>query len=331
MLSALRRLWMRRRDPRPSPESLPRGLVGLNVRAGEEFCSRLGISVIPDLLRRYLTTYDARSALVIFLAQLGVSYFELTRRVEKRQAHLARLRVAVDLILSAEEIADSTSLSPEPIFASLASSLPRAERLLSHFTDVARVSQAISGAVVVFPIHRLFKESFHRELNTWPRLSSAAVAEALEIHEAYGRLQRDFEAVEAELTATIERLRPLVNPSADLWAICRRMSEEKDALEASILSGETAPADGIAALRDLLDAWEAVAGEVEDPLDRHRRVLGVSAAATRAEITSAFRRLAFLYHPDRNSSRKAAATFIAIKEAYEALLFRERPTEACHV
>ncbi len=48
-------------------------------------------------------------------------------------------------------------------------------------------------------------------------------------------------------------------------------------------------------------------------------VLGVSRNATEEEIHKAFRKLAFQYHPDRNSSADAEAKFKEINEAHEVL------------
>ena len=48
-------------------------------------------------------------------------------------------------------------------------------------------------------------------------------------------------------------------------------------------------------------------------------VLGVPRTATDEEIKRAFRKLAFKYHPDRNSDDGAEARFKEISEAYEIL------------
>ena len=47
--------------------------------------------------------------------------------------------------------------------------------------------------------------------------------------------------------------------------------------------------------------------------------LGVSSAATLADIKRAFRQQAALHHPDRSSAEGAAARFRAVQEAYEVL------------
>ena len=49
------------------------------------------------------------------------------------------------------------------------------------------------------------------------------------------------------------------------------------------------------------------------------RTLGIQAGASKDEIKKAYRKLAFQYHPDRNSSHGAAEQFIRITEAYEFL------------
>ena len=48
-------------------------------------------------------------------------------------------------------------------------------------------------------------------------------------------------------------------------------------------------------------------------------ILGLDRSASEAEIKRAFRRLAFKYHPDRNSEDGAEARFKEINEAYEVL------------
>jgi DnaJ-class molecular chaperone len=51
----------------------------------------------------------------------------------------------------------------------------------------------------------------------------------------------------------------------------------------------------------------------------HYAALGVSSAASIADIKKAFRQQASLHHPDRNTHKDAAARFRAVQEAYEIL------------
>ncbi len=55
--------------------------------------------------------------------------------------------------------------------------------------------------------------------------------------------------------------------------------------------------------------------EVKD----HYASLGVSSAASLADIKKAFRQQASLHHPDRNDDPGAPARFRAVQEAYEVL------------
>jgi molecular chaperone DnaJ len=56
-------------------------------------------------------------------------------------------------------------------------------------------------------------------------------------------------------------------------------------------------------------------------------VLGVSRNSTEEEIRGAFRKLAFKFHPDRNSNPDAEAKFKEINEAYEVLSDQQRRRE----
>jgi DnaJ-class molecular chaperone len=51
----------------------------------------------------------------------------------------------------------------------------------------------------------------------------------------------------------------------------------------------------------------------------HYAALGLSSAATPADIKKAFRQQAAIHHPDRNAAPDAAARFRAAQEAYEVL------------
>ena len=52
---------------------------------------------------------------------------------------------------------------------------------------------------------------------------------------------------------------------------------------------------------------------------RYYEILGLRPGATREEIRQSYRRLAKLYHPDRNPSEEAKHKFIQIQNAYEIL------------
>jgi DnaJ-class molecular chaperone len=51
----------------------------------------------------------------------------------------------------------------------------------------------------------------------------------------------------------------------------------------------------------------------------HYAALGLSSAASLADIKKAFRQKASQFHPDRNSSPDAPARFRAVQEAYDVL------------
>ncbi|RZI84293.1 MAG: J domain-containing protein [Rubrivivax sp.] len=51
----------------------------------------------------------------------------------------------------------------------------------------------------------------------------------------------------------------------------------------------------------------------------HYTTLGLSSAATLADIKKAFRQQASIHHPDRNASPDAPQRFRAVQEAYEVL------------
>ena len=56
-----------------------------------------------------------------------------------------------------------------------------------------------------------------------------------------------------------------------------------------------------------------------------REILGVGEFAGRAEIVSAYRRLAMRWHPDRNSAPDAKEKFQEIHRAYRTLLAKHAP------
>ena len=58
---------------------------------------------------------------------------------------------------------------------------------------------------------------------------------------------------------------------------------------------------------------------VSPPMTDHYAALGLSSAATLAEVKKAFRQKASFYHPDKNAAPDAAARFRAVQEAYEVL------------
>ena len=51
----------------------------------------------------------------------------------------------------------------------------------------------------------------------------------------------------------------------------------------------------------------------------HYTTLGLSSAATLADIKKSFRQKASFYHPDKNAAPDAAARFRAVQQAYEVL------------
>ena len=51
----------------------------------------------------------------------------------------------------------------------------------------------------------------------------------------------------------------------------------------------------------------------------HYAALGLSSAATLADVKKAFRQKASFHHPDKNAAPDAAARFRAVQEAYEVL------------
>ena len=56
----------------------------------------------------------------------------------------------------------------------------------------------------------------------------------------------------------------------------------------------------------------------------HYSTLGLSSAATLADVKKAFRQKASFYHPDRNAAEDAAARFRAVQKAYEVLSDADR-------
>lgn len=50
------------------------------------------------------------------------------------------------------------------------------------------------------------------------------------------------------------------------------------------------------------------------------QVLGLTHEVSKEEIKRAYRKMALQYHPDRNTSKEAAAKFIEINQAYDMLM-----------
>ena len=53
--------------------------------------------------------------------------------------------------------------------------------------------------------------------------------------------------------------------------------------------------------------------------DKHYAILGLKRGATKAEVQSAFRRMAKLYHPDQDASPYAEMRYYEVRRAYDAL------------
>jgi hypothetical protein len=55
-------------------------------------------------------------------------------------------------------------------------------------------------------------------------------------------------------------------------------------------------------------------------LDHYYQILGIPIGSNKAEIKKAYRKLAMLYHPDKNDGKDVGHKFFQITEAYEILL-----------
>jgi curved DNA-binding protein CbpA len=55
------------------------------------------------------------------------------------------------------------------------------------------------------------------------------------------------------------------------------------------------------------------------PVKDYYSILGVHRNASEAEIKRAYRRLAVIYHPDKNKDPQAQEMFVAITEAYDVI------------
>ena len=53
--------------------------------------------------------------------------------------------------------------------------------------------------------------------------------------------------------------------------------------------------------------------------NQHLKILGLKSSASEADIKKAYRKLAMLYHPDKNQDKLAHKKFIKINEAYAGL------------
>lgn len=55
-------------------------------------------------------------------------------------------------------------------------------------------------------------------------------------------------------------------------------------------------------------------------MDHYYQILGIPTGASKAEIKKAYRKLAMIYHPDKNDGKDSEHKFFQITEAYEILL-----------
>jgi hypothetical protein len=55
-------------------------------------------------------------------------------------------------------------------------------------------------------------------------------------------------------------------------------------------------------------------------MDKYFKILGLNSSASKGEIKKAYRKLAFQYHPDKNSDPKAQEYFVLITLAYDSLM-----------
>ena len=60
------------------------------------------------------------------------------------------------------------------------------------------------------------------------------------------------------------------------------------------------------------------------PMTDHYTALGLRSDASLADVKKAFRQMAALYHPDRNSDADAPVRFRSVQEAYEVLADADR-------
>jgi len=77
-----------------------------------------------------------------------------------------------------------------------------------------------------------------------------------------------------------------------------------------------------------LDGVSETTGEEMDYYTNYYKILGITKGASYEEMKKAYRKLALLYHPDKNKSPDAEEKFKKIAEAYKVLLDAKRRKES---
>jgi hypothetical protein len=265
------------------------------------------------------------------LRQDAVScFFEFLRRVRVdpdlllcEDSHIERRKLedAVGILLEADDIRREFDVSPLPIHEALGRSLKEAEELLEKMHNVATALRRLHEAEVVFAEYRMWLEEVQETLQHWEHYEENEIEKAIRYGARLERQQAQYETCAREISQIVEELH-----RSQYWASAEHEVEEKLRLVAAVeedLFSDIAPGErrdrmdvdqGVACMRGILDELRELRTRLlgrsakekdafESTLSWAREVLGVRVDATWDEVRKARRKLALLYHRDRDRSR----------------------------
>jgi len=314
----------------------PARIVSLDARlrpvqhnAASALLAQFGIELLPRHLVKRLDEFDLGFALRVFADELGVEYRLLLDPDQRRHRSVAgRFRAAVSLLHEIEAESEFSELDASPLIAALSREIVEATRLLHRFRQAEALRRLVESAVVSFPLYREFQAEVRTIVANWAHLESSTIAEIANLQADYLKLQAALEKTRDDLAEMFGWLGELDAALRDLRSVVENMAEDCEQIESDINRGFIAPDEGVEKLMDLLEKVRLVASKLgygAKPPSGHSRlveclaVLGLAETASFQQVKQAYRSMAKLYHPDRNSDPSAAEKFRAVQASFDWL------------